>query len=108
MNAFTARLWDRSVRYLRLHSAHLTGRPRGIRPNLEDLEERVVPAGGSANTLNDHLAAAAQVAHPVPGSGQSVDRLDEFWSATNSGSQTGQSKSQWATHVTAGVISAFT
>jgi hypothetical protein len=60
---------------------------------LEDLESRVVPAGGGASTLRAHLADAAQVAPNNPAT-SSGDQLDAFWSGsgqTTGGSQSAQS-----------------
>src|SRR5436309_2830949 len=82
MNAFTALLWTRSVRFLRLDAAHRPRRPRGFRPRLEDLETRLAPAGGGAGAPLAHLADAARVSPPNPGGATpavSGDRLDEFW-----------------------------
>ncbi len=67
MNAFTALLRTRPVRFLRLDAGHVRRRPRGFCPRLEDLESRLAPAGGGAGALGSHLGAAAQVSSTTAG-----------------------------------------
>src|SRR5947199_35480 len=72
----------RGMRLLRLPPGYPGSRPLGVLPRLEDLESRVFPAGGGANTLRAHLADAAQVSHAggATAHGPAGDHLDAFWS----------------------------